>query len=144
MWRLILIFAIGPLPVWADSVILTRTVRAQTVLTAEDMTLVAASIPGALTDPAMAVGQEARVTLYAGRPIRHGDFGVPATVERNQIVTLAYMAGGLGILTEGRALERGGTGDVIRVMNIASRSTVTGEIDSTGQVRVMTNQQGSD
>lgn len=144
MWRLILIVAMCPHPVWADSVILTRTVRAQTVLTADDMTLVAASIAGALTDPTLALGQEARVTLYAGRPLRTSDFGAPATVERNQIVTLAYQAGGLGILTEGRALERGGTGDVIRVMNVGSRSTVTGEIDSAGQVHVMTNQQGPD
>ncbi len=142
MWRLTLILTLLPSALMADSVIMTRTVRAQAMLTAADMAVVDADISGALTDPATALGQEARVTLYAGRPVRPGDFGPPASVERNQTVTLAYQAGGLDILTEGRALERGGAGDVIRVMNIASRSTVFGEIDTSGQVRVTPNRQG--
>jgi flagella basal body P-ring formation protein FlgA len=142
MWRLTLILSLIPSVLLADSVIMTRTVRAQTILTESDMTVVAAEILGALADPTMALGQEARVTLYAGRPVRPGDFGSPASVERNQTVVLAYQAGGLDILTEGRALERGGTGDVIRVMNVASRSTVLGQIDNSGQVQVMPNLQG--
>jgi flagellar basal body P-ring formation protein FlgA len=143
MWRMAFFLTLLPSAVFSDSVILTRTVRAQTILTASDMTLVAADIAGALSDPKAAVGQEARVTLYAGRPIRPGDFGPAASVERNQTVVLAYQAAGLDILTEGRALERGGAGDVIRVMNIASRNTVFGEIDTNGQVRVAPNLQGT-
>jgi flagellar basal body P-ring formation protein FlgA len=131
-----MILAMIPEAAVADSLVATRTIRAQTVLTDTDMTLVDADIPGALQDPALAAGQEARVTMYAGRPIRPGDLGAPASVERNQTVMLAFQAGGLDILTEGRALERGGTGDVIRVMNIASRNTVTGQIDAAGMVRV--------
>lgn len=125
-----------PGAVLADSVIALRTVRAQSVLAPDDMALVDQAIPGALTDPVAAAGQEARVTLYAGRPIRADDIGPPALVDRNQIVPLAYAAGGLTILTEGRALARGGAGDVIRVMNLASRTTVSGRVDASGQVRV--------
>jgi flagellar basal body P-ring formation protein FlgA len=136
------LFALAPGFAQADSVVMTRTVRAQSVLTAADMTMVQAAIPGALTDPAPAIGQEARITLYAGRPIRSGDLGAPASVERNQVVSLAYQAGGLEILTEGRALERGGAGDLIRVMNLSSRNTVTGQIDADGLVRVHTSDQG--
>jgi flagella basal body P-ring formation protein FlgA len=142
MWRICLTVILMPGLCFADSIVATRTVRALTVLTEADMTLVAAEIPGAMTDLDAALGQEARVTLYAGRPIRPGDLGPPATVDRNQIVTLAYEASGLGILTEGRALERGGTGDVIRVMNVASRSTVSGQIDADGSVRVSSFEQG--
>jgi flagella basal body P-ring formation protein FlgA len=82
----------------------------------------------------MAIGQEAQVTLYAGRPIRAEDIGPPAIIERNQIVPLAYGSGGLSILTEGRAMARGGAGDVIRVMNLESRTTVTGQIQPDGTV----------
>jgi hypothetical protein len=70
------------------------------------------------------------------RPVRAADLGPPAVVERNQIVGLAYRSGGLAILTEGRALARGGVGDVIRVMNLASRATVTGTIGPDGLVAV--------
>jgi flagella basal body P-ring formation protein FlgA len=134
MWRLALLLI--PLPALADSLVATRTIRAQTALTAEDVTSVAMDIPGALTDPAAAIGQETREVIYAGKPILAGDLGPSAIVERNQIIPLAYTAGSLSILTEGRALARGGVGDVIDVMNLASRSKVTGQIGPDGVVRV--------
>ena len=114
----------------------TRIIRAQTVLAAEDIAMVDASIPDALTDPAAAVGQEARVTLYAGRPIHAADLGAAALVERNQVVSLAYQMGGVSILTAGRALSRGGVGDVIKVMNLTSKATVSGTVGTDGSVSV--------
>ena len=134
MWRFALLLI--PLPALADSLVATRTIRAQTALTAEDVTAVAMEIPGALSDPATVIGQEARKVIYAGKPILAQDLGPSAIVERNQIIPLAYSAGGLSILTEGRALARGGVGDVIDVMNLASRSKVTGQIGPDGIVRV--------
>jgi flagella basal body P-ring formation protein FlgA len=127
----------------ADSIVATRTIRAQTVLTAEDFTTVAAEIPGAMTDPAQVIGQEARVTMYAGRPILAANLGAAALVDRNQMVSLVFRSSGLTILTEGRALDRGGVGDVIKVMNLASRTTVTGTIAPDGSVMVNTGNEGS-
>ncbi len=132
-WLLLLLL---PQMAQAESLIATRTIRAQSVLDQADITLVAAEIPGALSVSADAIGQEARITLYAGRAVRAEDLGPPATVERNQIVPLSYSAGGLSITTEGRALLRGGTGDTIRVMNLASRTTVYGRIADDGRVLV--------
>lgn len=139
---LALIACLCAAPALAEALIATRTIRAQTVLTAEDMALVAAEIPGALTDPALAVGLEARVTLYAGRPIGQGDVGPPALVERNQTVALVYRSGGLSILTEGKALARGAVGEAIRVMNLTSRATVTGTVAPDGSVIVNAFQEG--
>ena len=136
MLRVAFLFLLSAAPALADSLIATRTIRAQTVLATTDMTLVAATIPGAFTSVGEAVGQEARVTLYAGRAIRSGDVGPPAIIDRNQIVTLIYVAGSLSISTEGRAMARGGVGDVIRVMNLASRATISGRIGPDGVVRV--------
>ena len=123
-------------PAYGDSVVATHTIRAQSILTVDDFTLVQAEIVGALTDPAFAIGMEAVVTLYAGRPIRAADLGAAAVVERNQTVTLVYRMGGLSILTEGRALSRGRPGDLIKVMNLASRATVTGTVGLDGMVDV--------
>lgn len=142
MRLLALAVLLTPLTALADSMVATHTIRAQTVLTAEDFTLVDADIPGALTDPQQAIGLEARVTLYAGRPISAADLGSAAMVERNQTVTLIYRSAGLSILTEGRALDRGGVGDVIKVMNLASRTTVTGMIDPDGSVQVNSGNEG--
>lgn len=134
MWRLFLLLI--PVEALAESLVATRTIRAQSVLTAEDMTGVDADIPGALSDAAFAVGQEARVAIYAGRPIRAEDLGPPAVVDRNEIVVLIFERGGLAIVTEGRALSRGAVGDVIRVMNLSSRATVSGRVSPDGSVRV--------
>lgn len=138
MWRILpaLSCALCAPPAFADSLVATRTIRAQTELRAEDMTSVEMEIPGALSDPSAAIGQEARVVIYAGKPILSQELGPSAIIERNQIIPLAYSAGGLSILTEGRALSRGGVGDVIDVMNLASRSKVNGQIGPDGVVRV--------
>lgn len=123
-------------PAMADSLIATRVIRAQTVLTESDLNIATAEISGALTQIHEAIGLEARVTLYPGRPIRAADIGPPALVDRNQTVTLLYNVGTLGISTEGRALARGGLGDVIRVMNLSSRTMLLGRIAEDGAVHV--------
>ena len=134
MWRILVL--ILPTAAMADSVVATRTIKAQSVVQMGDVTLAERAIPNALDNVASAVGQEARISIYAGRPILAADLGPPAVVDRNQIVSLVYQSGALAILTEGRALARGGVGDMIRVMNLASRSTVSGRIAADGTVLV--------
>lgn len=120
----------------AETVVPARTLRANTIIAPTDLALRNAEVPGAVSDPAAIIGQETRVTLYAGRPIRPGDIGPPALVTRNQIVTLHFTAGGLRILADGRALGRGGAGDRIRVMNLSSRTTLFGTVQPDGTVSV--------
>lgn len=134
LWLALLLALAGP--VSAESLVATRTIRARTLVLPEDVTLVSAELPGALSDPAAAVGLEVKVAIYAGKPLHPGDLGPPTLVERNQTVTLVYLSGGLAISTEGRALARGSEGDEVRVMNLGSRNTVTGRIGPDGAVYV--------
>lgn len=120
----------------AQSVLAARTIRAQTVITAGDLVMSDETFNGAYTALEDVIGFEARVALYAGRPVRSGEVGPPALVERNQIVPLIYQAGGLVIAAEGRALGRAGLGETIRVMNLASRQTVSGRIRADGTIVV--------
>ncbi|MCI2394754.1 flagellar basal body P-ring formation chaperone FlgA [Aliiroseovarius sediminis] len=120
----------------ADTVIAARNMRSNVIVTAEDLELVSSDMPGGFQAIEDVVGQEARVVLYAGRPIMVNDVGPPALVERNQIVTLAYVAGPLTILAEGRSLGRAGVGDRVRILNLSSRNTVTGSVDADGTVSV--------
>jgi flagellar basal body P-ring formation protein FlgA len=120
----------------AQTVVPTRAIRAQTVIAGDDVTLDEAATPGALTDLAMAVGREARVTLYPGRPIRPDQLGTPAVVERNQIVRMIYSGGPLSIVADGRALDRAGPGELVRVMNLSSRQVVTGVVRGSGIIEV--------
>ncbi len=136
MFRVALVLLLATSPALGDSVVATRTLRAATVITPADLTLVAASLPGALDDPAAAYGLETRVAIYAGRPVRLEDLGQPTLVQRNQLVTLVYVAGALAISTEGRALARGSEGDVVQALNLSSRSTVSGRVGPDGAIYV--------
>jgi len=89
-----------------------------------------------LTDFEDVIGMESRVVLYAGRPIRADDLIAPAIVKRNQIAPILFNNAGLSISTYGRVLDRGAAGDVVRVMNLASRSTLFGQVQENGSIRV--------
>ena len=132
MIRLVIILASMASTVGADTVVAARTIPAQSTIMPEDVVLNSRDIPGGVSDMNDIIGMEARVALFAGRPIRPGDIGFPAVVERNQLIPLLYEQNGLLITTEGRALGRAGPGDRIRVMNISSRSTVTAQIGADG------------
>lgn len=136
----LLAFLIAVIPAttaFAEIAVPVRTIRANDVITAQDLVVKSANVPGAFEHPRDLVGQEARIALYAGRPIRLDDVGPPAIVDRNQIVALFFSQGGLMISTEGRALARGGVGDRIRVMNLTSRSTLFGLIRTDGSVQIL-------
>ncbi|MEO0939510.1 MAG: flagellar basal body P-ring formation chaperone FlgA [Pseudomonadota bacterium] len=128
---------LAPAPLLADIVVTTRTVRPEAILTLADLGTIPGQRADAFDHVADVVGQEARVALYPGRPIRLSDIGPPALVNRNQIVLLRYRGGGLVISTEGRSLERGGVGDRIRIMNLSSKATLFGYVEEDGSVRVV-------
>jgi flagella basal body P-ring formation protein FlgA len=123
-------------PALAESLVATRTIRAQSIIMPDDVDRSDTVVPGALTDPGDAVGREARVVIYPGRPILARDLVEPAVVARNQIVILRYSRGALTIEVEGRTLGRGAVGDAVRVMNLASRTTVSGVVLPDGSVGV--------
>ncbi|WP_114964765.1 flagellar basal body P-ring formation chaperone FlgA [Alkalilacustris brevis] len=127
---------LGAAPALAETLVVTRTVRAGEVLAPQDLAIIPETTPGSFNNPAGVIGMEARVALYAGRPLRQGDVGPPALVERNQIVTLVYRQGGLRITTDARALGRAGAGEAVRAMNLASRSTISAVVGQDGTLHV--------
>lgn len=120
----------------SDSVMPLRTIRANTVITEHDVAVQSNVASIGFTRVADVIGQEARVALYPGRPVLAGDIGPPSIVSRNQIVPVTFTGAGLNIRTEARALERGAVGDRIRVMNLASRATLFGQILEDGTIQV--------
>jgi len=120
----------------AQSLSVTRTIAADTRISASDVQIQDNFVAGSATDLAQVIGMEARVALYPGRAIQLSDVGPPAIIERNGYVTLIYSTGGLQISAEGRALDRAGVGERVKVMNLASRNIVFGQVDSNGRILV--------
>ncbi|WP_417242198.1 flagellar basal body P-ring formation chaperone FlgA [Celeribacter sp.] len=127
---------IAPNVAQSDTLVATRTIRAQSILMAEDLKVVEGDVAGTLISVDEAVGLEARGMLYAGRPIRMSDVGPPALVERNSIVPLYFTQGSLTISADARSLSRAGVGDTVRVMNLSSKTIVTGIVGPNGGVHV--------
>ncbi|MFT3974268.1 MAG: flagellar basal body P-ring formation chaperone FlgA [Amaricoccus sp.] len=131
-----------PAPALADlepegqSVTVVRALRSQSVIEADDLAVTPGGTPGGIDSVEAAVGMEAKVALYPGRPILASQIGTPALVERNALVKISYMKGPLSIITEGRALDRAAVGEAVRVMNLQSKQTVTGTVTPDGSVEV--------
>ncbi len=123
-------------PASAEIVVAVQVIRANTTISETMVSVKQGELAGAFSNPGDVIGLEARTSIYPGRPIRTGNVGAPALIERNQIVPLVYTANGLTISTEGRALSRAGAGERARVMNLSSRTTVFGTVLPDGSIKV--------
>ena len=83
-----------------------------------------------------AVGMQARRQLRAGQALKTADLAKPDLVTRDQTVTLVYESTGLYLTIRGKALEGGTEGDVVSVLNLQSKRTVTGTVIGRGQVSI--------
>ncbi|CAA7615821.1 Flagellar basal body P-ring biosynthesis protein [Candidatus Terasakiella magnetica] len=89
-----------------------------------------------LTSARQLIGQEPRYQLRAGAPIRTVEVQKPVVVAKNSSVTMMVRTKFMTLTAQGRAVEDGSTGDVIRVVNIHSKQTVDAKVEGPGQVSV--------
>jgi len=90
-----------------------------------------------VTNPRMLIGQEPRYQLRAGVPVRTTEVQKPVVVGKNSSVTIVLRSKFMTLTAQGRAVEDGSVGDVIRVTNVQSKQTVDARIEGPGQVSVM-------
>jgi flagella basal body P-ring formation protein FlgA len=83
-----------------------------------------------------AVGMQARRQLRAGQAIKTADLVKPDLVQRDQNITLIYEVPGIYITMRGKALDNGTEGDVVNVMNLQSKRTLSGTVIGRGQVSI--------
>lgn len=122
-------------PAHADNLVAARTLAAGTVIQHEDVAVEPSDDMGGASLGEV-LGLQTRVTIYEGRQIHPSRLIEPVLVARNQVVRLAYITASMRIEAEGRALDAGQAGQVIRVMNLSSRTTVSGQVEPDGTVIV--------
>ncbi|WP_372801884.1 flagellar basal body P-ring formation chaperone FlgA [Paracoccus seriniphilus] len=127
------LFALLPLTGQAAVLAAARTLQAGTIITASDLRAIDGKSAG-LSDPASAIGKQARVTIYEGRPIHANLLQSPRIVRRNQTVQVIFQRGALQVRAQARALSDGGEGDVIRVMNTDSRKVISALVQPDGSL----------
>lgn len=120
----------------AETVTPVRTIRAGETISHQDVVLSPQITNGAVSELSDVIGKEARIALYPQRPIFAQNLQEQAVVERNQRVQLIFVKNGLSIMTEGRALGRGATGEIVRAMNLSSKTIIFGKIAHDGALYV--------
>lgn len=123
-----------------ETVILTRPIDRGAVLKSADIVIErrpkAQVGKDALTSADLALGHSARRGMSAGQVLSKGDVQKPDMVTRDTDVTLTFEVPGILLTTRGKALDSGGEGDVINVLNVQSKRTVQGVIVGPGRVVV--------
>ncbi|HUI97167.1 MAG TPA: flagellar basal body P-ring formation chaperone FlgA [Xanthobacteraceae bacterium] len=84
-----------------------------------------------------AVGLAVRTPVRAGQPLRRTDLMTPQLVHRDDEVTLVYQVPGIMLTTRGKALEAGGDGDAISVLNVETKRTIQGVVSGPNRVTIM-------
>jgi flagella basal body P-ring formation protein FlgA len=122
-----------------EAAVLARGVERNEVLKSSDVLIERrpkAEVGNDATGRDNAVGMQARRQLRAGQALRVTDLAKPDLVTRDQNVTLIYESSGLYLTIRGKALEGGTEGDVVNVLNLQSKRTVSGVVVGRGQVSV--------
>ncbi len=74
------------------------------------------------------IGKEIKRTVRAGQTITANDVQTQVMVAKGKVVTLNFSKGNIMLSAKGKALENGGLGDSVRVMNLQSKSVVQGTV----------------
>lgn len=117
----------------AEDVVAARNIRAGELITAADIVT-----PGereAMRRAVKIIGMEAARTVYKGQTLDEEDLRQPTLIKRNAIVHMEFNKGPMVIQAEGRALDQGGKGELIRVMNLVSKRVVTATVTGTDSVK---------
>lgn len=89
-----------------------------------------------VVDETLLIGQAVHQSLSPGKPIREGAVRPPILVEKDRTVLVTLQTNRMHLTVQGRALEDGALGDVVRVQNTASRLVIDAEVTGTGNVTV--------
>ncbi|MCC6794945.1 MAG: flagellar basal body P-ring formation protein FlgA [Candidatus Hydrogenedentes bacterium] len=82
-------------------------------------------------------GMIARDSILMGETISRRSLVPKQLIKRNQLVNVEARAGSLMVRSRAKALDNGGAGDVIRLMNPDSKAELQGRVKNDGSVEVM-------
>lgn len=89
------------------------------------------------------MGRATKHPIRAGSTMRTYDIARPVAVERSQLVTILWSTPAMNLTAQGKAMETGGVGDVIRVINTKSKTALLAEILDDHTVRIASQQTAS-
>ncbi len=90
-----------------------------------------------IIDPENLVGMSPRRPIRPGDAVLASELRAPVVVAKNSLITIRLETARMSLSAQGRALEPGSSGDVIRVMNTKSNKIINAAVIDSGTVRVV-------
>ena len=133
----------GKVKVFTQLPVAARDMKAGQIITSDDvLTKRVPQLPNArITDSLKTedlIGKEVKKSLRSGQTIQPNDVREQVMVAKGKIVTLNFTKSGIILSTQGKALENGGLGDTVRVMNSQSKTVVQGTVTGPETVSIQT------
>ena len=122
-----------------ETAVLMRDVERGDILKSSDVVVdrrPKAEITGEAAGRDRAVGMQLRRSIRSGQALKAADLAKPDLVQRDQTVTLVFQSAGLYLTVRGKSLDNGTEGDVVNVLNLQSKRTVSGTVIGRGQVAI--------
>ena len=127
-----------------DVPVLTRRLEAGTTIGEADvdwLTVPEERLSGDfITEKSQLIGRELRHDAADNQPLHSRDIIPPRLVTRGGLVIMKIQTPYLLITAQGRALQDGTTGDVVRVTNTQSYRVLEGTVEGPGVIRIQTSQ----
>ena len=82
------------------------------------------------------IGKTPRRTAAAGKALQAMDLDAPMLVRKGQLVTVTLKNGPIALSLQGRAMQNGGQGDAVRILNTSSNQVVEGVVTGNQTVAV--------
>lgn len=130
----------GQLHMLTSIPVLAQAKRQGDIITASDITYLdirsADLAAQTAVDSTQLVGFAPRRSLPAMRPVAAADMTQPMLVKKGEMVTVSLQNGAMQLTTQGRAMENGAAGSLIKVMNMSSRQMLDAVVTGTQSVSI--------
>lgn len=124
-----------------DVPVLRSTMKNGSIIRHEDIDFVPMKATSLKHDMVLEVEELMNMTprrlVVAGEPIKTQEIEPPQIVSRGELVTMIYKNGPLSLTAQGKALQNGAKGDMIRVVNANSSRTLEAKVTDIGEVAVL-------
>ena len=89
-----------------------------------------------VVEPENLIGMAPKRAVQPGRAIRSSDLKRPVLVEKGSLVLMSLDRPGMSLSARGKALDTGGDGDTVRIVNLQSKAVVEARVTGPGRVAV--------
>ncbi|MEE2746445.1 MAG: flagellar basal body P-ring formation chaperone FlgA [Pseudomonadota bacterium] len=92
--------------------------------------------PSYIRSEELILGKAAKRFIAAKTPLTGGHIQRPKLIKRGKLVTISLVSAGLRLTTQGRALESGSLGDIVRIRNDKSKKIIEAKVTGANSARV--------